>query len=482
MFIKKFLEQNKVDEVNTLGQFIKVMNCESVLRIRATYQGRLVLETDARAGFDVQTTTPFDYIEITSNVAQKLEIWVSKHKLSYDALSTKPNRSQSFVVEHFGQTQNVLPYDPSQAGAKVVSEELGFWVGGEGVNKESGIYSPAGAVYIHDSAAPLYAFVDATPDKVVSGVVGSVGVSAGMGGSDYVLNGDFALHKTFDSAQMKTLITNVVTGVSTDFINEPVYSPIALNNKFVGIRVNDPRDIVLIDSDGAYSFMTNPNVGGFTSRCLVESVDGGFFVLGEGYSTNPNKVIKYLNGIWSSEGVPAALVGNNIVYAFKDKFDDAIWLKANDGVYVSNDNLKTVDKINELDGVSFSSMSFSDSAVMFKSKTTCFVMTRGTRDLTNLHSKFTDFAGATLIGEQWIVVSERFIYGSSNKFVTSNVIYEHTFNFSKGDIDKLVMCEQQGDELLVWANSNEKSEIVKLALEDDLANPKAKIKVFKESF
>ena len=73
MFIKKKLSPIKVDDINTDGQFIKIMNCESVLRIRATKQGKTVLETDARAGFDVQTSEPFDLIQVTSETEQKLE-------------------------------------------------------------------------------------------------------------------------------------------------------------------------------------------------------------------------------------------------------------------------------------------------------------------------------------------------------------------------------------------------------------------------
>lgn len=129
MFIRKFLKPNKVDEVNAEGRFIKVMNCEGIFRIRALRKGSAIIDTDAAAGFDVQTNEPFDFIEITSDIEQKLQIWVSAHKLSYDALSTKPNRSASFISEHYGLSQQILPYDPSQSGAKVALSSGGFgWV------------------------------------------------------------------------------------------------------------------------------------------------------------------------------------------------------------------------------------------------------------------------------------------------------------------------------------------------------------------
>lgn len=162
MFIRKFLEPNKVDDVNALGHFIKVMNCEGVIRIRATFQGELVLESDARAGFDVQTKKPFDLIQITSDINQKLELWASEHKLSYDALSTKASRSNSFLVEHYGFGQQLVGYDAAQSRVSIVAD-VNWWVGGDGVNKYTGIPVAAKEKYIHDSAAPISAYIDIAP-------------------------------------------------------------------------------------------------------------------------------------------------------------------------------------------------------------------------------------------------------------------------------------------------------------------------------
>ncbi|AVJ51880.1 putative spike protein [Pseudoalteromonas phage Cr39582] len=482
MLHKITLKPNELAEIAKVGQFIKVLSCEGRFEINATAQGSEVAFTEAGAGFDLSTVRPFDRITFQSEREQRLEVWVSAHKLSYDALSTKPSRSQSYVVNHFGQEQSVLAFDPAQSSAKIVSEGLGFWIGGEGVNKENGIYNPAGKIYEHNSAAPLFAYVDATPDKIVSGVVGSTQVTAGYAGRNAVINGNYVLHETIISSQAKQLITNIETGASTSPLNEKVSSAVVFGDSFIGLRTNDQRDLMTVNNDGTYQFTTNPNAAGFTSRCVVKSTDGGLFVLGEGYSTNPNKIHKYKGGVWSLEEVPAALVSNNISQAFIDEYEPTIWLKANDGVYKSTDNLKTVEKVNELDGVSFTSMSFSDTAVMFKTKDSCFVMTRETRDLTDLFVKFTDFTGATLIGEQWVVISERFVYASSNKFVTSNVVYEHDFNFAQSSLSKPALCEQQSGVLNVWAQSSVKSEVLKFALVDDLTNPKAKIKVLKELF
>ena len=130
MFFNKILKPFEVNEINTAGQFIKVMNCESALRIKAYSEGRDVFDTEVRAGFDVQTTQQFDKLVLTSETEQKLEIWVSKHKLSYDALSTKASRSSSYVVSHFGGSQQISPYNPEQSSLVIMCDTLKSWVGG----------------------------------------------------------------------------------------------------------------------------------------------------------------------------------------------------------------------------------------------------------------------------------------------------------------------------------------------------------------
>lgn len=167
MFITKFLKPHEVTEINTLGNCIKVMNCEGKFRIKATLQGQPVLETDARAGFDVQTGKPFDLLVITSETDQKLELWASQHKLSYDALSTKASRATSFLAEHYGHGQQIIGYDTAQSRVTVVCDQP-WWLGGEGVSKKNGIPMAANEKYIHDSAAPLSAYIDEAPAKTLN--------------------------------------------------------------------------------------------------------------------------------------------------------------------------------------------------------------------------------------------------------------------------------------------------------------------------
>ncbi|KPH92345.1 hypothetical protein AMS57_02135 [Pseudoalteromonas undina] len=167
MFIRKFLKPNQVDEVNAKGSFIKVMNCEGVFRIRVLSQGRAIVDTDAAAGFDIQTKEPFDFIEITSDIEQKLQLWASEHKLSYDALSVKASRVNSSLVKHYGHNQMISGYDPAQSRV-IVQSDKDWFIGGAGVSASDGIPVAANERYIHDSAAPVYSFLDEQPIPIYS--------------------------------------------------------------------------------------------------------------------------------------------------------------------------------------------------------------------------------------------------------------------------------------------------------------------------
>lgn len=167
MIHKITLKPNRAAEIVKTGQFIKVLNCENRFKLNATRQGSEVAFTDAGAGFDLSTITPFDKIAIQSEVNQTVEIWVSAHKLSYDALSTKPSKSNSFMVEHMGQSQMVAPYDPQQSSLLIGCDDAPIWIGGEGVSKETGFLVSSGERYAHNSASPIYAFVDAVRGKVI---------------------------------------------------------------------------------------------------------------------------------------------------------------------------------------------------------------------------------------------------------------------------------------------------------------------------
>ncbi|MBO7927998.1 hypothetical protein J5X91_17290 [Pseudoalteromonas sp. K222D] len=155
MFINKVLGGDEISDINATGQFIKVMSCESSVRLRVFNDAELILDTEARAGFDVQTSKPFKLIQVVSETPQRIEFWVSEHKLTYDALSKKPSKAKSFLAEYYGGGQKILPFDSSQSKVKI-SPSFDCVYGGEGVDFDSGFNLAAGDVYIHESAAPLY--------------------------------------------------------------------------------------------------------------------------------------------------------------------------------------------------------------------------------------------------------------------------------------------------------------------------------------
>lgn len=169
MLITKYLKAGNVEEVNAAAQFIKVINCESELRIRATNGADIIVDTVARAGFEMQTAQVFTLIEITAEQPQKVEMWISKHKLSYDALTKGSNSNQSSLIEHFGGSQKVLPFESNRKAITLFSDSEPFWYGGEGVTVENGIPVGVGTARYIEGAGELHIAIDKTADKKING-------------------------------------------------------------------------------------------------------------------------------------------------------------------------------------------------------------------------------------------------------------------------------------------------------------------------
>lgn len=481
MFINKFLAPQKVDEVNTQGQFIKVMNCENTLRIRATSKGQLVFDSEVKAGFDVQTSEPFDLLTITSDTEQKLELWVSKHKLSYDALSTKASRSSSFIVEHFGQSQVILPYDPGQSSAKVASSGAGFWVGGEGVSSDSGIYVAQGEVYSHNSSSPLYAFVNGFPDRVFDGATVSKLNAPNSPASNELgaLNGGMSIKENGNN--FNTVLTNLKTGVSIDIgrqgITSGTYEPYL--DGFMGLF--NGHGLVVVESDGSVRKYPNQlDRGGFSARCCVEGV-GGAFVLGQPLQGELSKVFYLSGGAWAEVACPASLIEKSIFHAFKDSVDGTLWLVTSDNeLFYSRDDMLTAAKV---EGVSVDyskqlKMSFSADAVMLVAKGFCKVIYRQDLSFFDLDGKAPDIKGGLLLGEQWLVVSSNTVYSSSDRFNSYNEAYINDVDFSA----VAQMIYENDGRVYLESPAAVGVDIISAKLKIDDSNPVEKIRVFKESF
>lgn len=167
MLITKYLNKDSVTDINNDGYFIKVINCESEVRVRAINGADVIIDTVARGGFEVKTTKLFTLLQVFSEDKQKAEFWVSKHKLGYDAPTNGSNTNLSSLIEHYGGAQKVLPFERSRVAVTLFSD-VPFWYGGEGVTVENGIPVEAGKPQKIEGAGQLNIAINAPPELVIS--------------------------------------------------------------------------------------------------------------------------------------------------------------------------------------------------------------------------------------------------------------------------------------------------------------------------
>ncbi len=480
MIHKKTLKAGQVTKIAQVGQFIKVMNCENRFTIQATRQGKEVVFSEAAAGFDLAAVEPFDELTIQSETEQKLEIWVSKHKLSYDALSTKPSRSSSFIVEHFGQSQQLLPYDPAQSSAKISSSGAGFWVGGEGVTNETGIFCPQGSVYEHNSAAPIYAFVNGFPNRIfdpqsvsyLNAPQSPIGYGLGA------LNAGKSLKE--DGNNFHIIITDLQDGSSVDLGKllgtTGSYKP--FKNGFMCLYSGHSLKVVYADNTVA-TYGNQLDRTGFSPRCCVEGSDGAF-VLGQPDQGVNNKIYYLRDGAWQLATCPQALIDKAIFHAFRDTVDGSIWLvTSGNEVYVSTDNLESVTLIQNL-SVDYGkelSMSFSADKAMIAADGLCKVIDRQSLGFVELEGKAPEIKGGALLGEQWLIVSSNKVYSSVDGFDTYNEAYTNDVNF----VPVSQVIYEYGNKVYLESPAAQGVDIISAELVIDVSKPVEKIRVFKES-
>jgi hypothetical protein len=167
---KQKIEAGQVIDINKEGRFIKVINCQSELHIRVFgLKGELVLDTPVRGGFDIKLQG-FARITIQASESQQYEIWADENALGYDALTKGSNTNQSGIIEHFGGSQRVLPFESNRVAVTLFSDSEPFWYGGQGVNVENGIPVAAGVPHKIEGAGELHIAIDIPPvyDPIVS--------------------------------------------------------------------------------------------------------------------------------------------------------------------------------------------------------------------------------------------------------------------------------------------------------------------------
>ncbi|NKC18670.1 hypothetical protein CWC29_007400 [Pseudoalteromonas sp. S4498] len=478
MLSKLNIEANFPTELVGEGQFIKVMNSEAEVRLTAyNAYGSEVFSTEARAGFEITTNQVFARLVLQSQQAQKVEVWSSAHRLSYDALSTKASRSLSFIVDHFGLSQRLLPFDPSQSNARISCDNVGFWVGGEGVNAETGMYIPAQTIYEHNSAAPLYAFIAARPDQRVSpSSIYTVNIDANLTARSAIYHNGYIIHESAGGSST-WYATNVDTGVSRQYV-EPLESPISYGDYIYALRGWDKRDLIIADTNGILQKPRNPNHADFTANCLVEK-HGVFYVLGAGYGTAPNKIITFVDGVWSTKTCPEILLDRDIERAYSDPYSNDILLFCGDSLYVTNDEFVTVRRI---EGVTLpigikEPPTFTDSTIMFTTSSGAIAYIRDSGEVVDIGAAFPEFVGGCLIGRQWVILAGNKIYTTDDALKSYHVAYTHPEAFATST----TYCKPVGNELQIW-QTGATSKLLRMTLEPDLDSPKARFRVFKESF
>lgn len=363
MFIRKFLDAGKVDDVNAKGRFIKVMNSEGVLRIKATSQGRTVLDTDARAGFDVQTGVPFDLIQITSQIDQKLELWVSEHKLSYDALSVKASRVNSAIVGHFGHNQMLMGYDPSQSRILIQSDKP-WYIGGEDVNSKNGIPVAENERYIHDSAAPIFAFLDEEPvpmyrsdfnNPVVIDIEGFLLDSKSIRklSERYFYISNLGVYDTLDKKMKKLDIGRIdANAVGHPFIKDGYFYYIfeSFNRGVqVFLGVDDGKAIVFEESVATVEGVPSVDFGlGSTQAVRVSDYDNGIMYMVADGNTVTVLDFRNISPVSSSPQVFNAVntsvdFGGSVVAVFASESKGVIFFACRDKMVVTGLDLGIVD-------------------------------------------------------------------------------------------------------------------------------------------
>ena len=489
MYITKFLKPNEVNDINTKGMFIKVMSCEGKLRIRATEGVDVLLDTEVRAGFDLQTVRPFSLIQITSEVEQKLEVWVSQHKLSYDALSTKASRANSFIAEHFGLSQQILPYDPSQSRVKIVNDTDDFYVGGEGVTDKNGIKVLAGAVYEHDSAAPLSAFVNKPITYVIDTNSESLESFTGsplnnqQKGGHYIGDGKWLYTNKDDTSYGKVIVDAQNRIITRKTINEYNVEILKFQGELIGVRSSTDNELRIYKFDDSLNvtgeLVVDVSSAPFDCRCVCNVKDEYIFMAGvtqSGYGATPVWIYdgeSFVNKTINIEGTPSF---SSIAY---DPIADQIWAYEQDDItYVGtpalNDFVATTAKWrdNKIQPV------FGDDHIIFYSGQLngyASVYDRETgEDLSLSYSRAAYSDGLNIV-----CVKSDGVYISANRGQSYNKVYDIVAPLT---VQGFCHTYELENEVAFLLKENGEAKAIFVSKERDTSTPKSTFRVFKESY
>lgn len=475
MFIKKNLNGNEINDINTDGQFIKIMNCENSVRLRVFDGAELILDTEARAGFDVQTIKPFKLIQVVSNTAQKIEFWASKHKLTYDALSTKPSKAQSFVADYYGGEQVILPFDSSQSKVKI-SPDFDCVYGGEGVDFDSGFNLTAGDVYIHESAAPLYIKSRIPKEyKLIAEAASIENETSAVISTAFTglwVNGDYAYIKI--SEFQNTKVFNLETAeVYNGFINDSICIHegvvTALTTSSSGFELTGFTDDMRQELSKV-SFLT-PD---FKATKIV-SAKGVFFVFGEDVESGSVRLFEVKSNSLIGVDLGAISGGAVVRYVHYSEETECFFMYNGSEMLICPFDFSSVQSIAVADGILDCQAVETGSYISFSTASKkALIINKATAQ--RYEPPFTKYFQGYVKDNQSILVNDDGVYESGDLIAYSKV----------ADIDDIFSGDKTagffyGEDFVFLARDRNRFSLLKIPRQIDLT-PKGVVKVLKESF
>lgn len=474
MFIKKNLKEFEVNDINSEGQFIKIMNCEGKVRLRVFSGAEVVLDTEARAGFDVQTVKPFNLIQIISESEQGVEFWVSKHKLTYDALSTKPSRAKSFLVDYYGGEQVILPFDSSQSKVKI-SPNFDCVYGGEGVSFESGFNLAAGDVYIHESAAPIHIKSRIPKEyKLIAGAASieketNAAISTSLSG--LWVNGSYAYIKITEFQNTK--VFNLDTAEVYDgFINESI----CINEGVTTALTTNSSSFELTSfTDDMKQELSKVSFLKTDFKAIkIVSAKGGLFVFGEDVESGVVRLLEVKDNSLIEIDLGAISGGAVVRYAHYSEETECFFLYNGSEMLICPFDFSSVQSI-AVTGILDCQAIETGSYISFSTSTKkALIINKATAQ--KYEPPFTKYFQGYVKDNQSILVNDDGIYESGDLIAYSKVL----------DIDDIFAGDKTagffyGEDFVFLARDRNRFSMLKIPRQIDLT-PKGKVKVLKESF
>lgn len=214
---KQTVYPNKVNEINKAGKHLKVINSQTELDIRVfNLVGELVLSTKVRAGFEI-TLPVFAKVVVSAEQEQKIEMWVDENPLGYNAPTANANSLNSYKANHYGDTDEILPFEPTRLSAKITSDQP-WWYGGSNVDSDNGIPVAAGEVAEIRGAAQISAAIGAKGEYLP--VNEEVILSGGVYIKDCVINehGVFGINSSREVFSFKNGVLESITPIESGYI------------------------------------------------------------------------------------------------------------------------------------------------------------------------------------------------------------------------------------------------------------------------